>query len=95
MAYQFHRPDLNAGLVLVFRHAESNYPALNISLRGLNPATTYSVEFLDDAQRRTVKRMTGRKLTSEMELRIPTKPGSLLIRYAPVAKASRTGARGK
>jgi alpha-galactosidase len=81
MAYQFHRPDLDAGLVLVFRRAESDYPALTVSLRALNPAATYSVEFVDDARQKTVKRMSGRKLMGEWELRLPKKGTSLVIRY--------------
>jgi alpha-galactosidase len=81
MAYQFHRPDLDAGLVLVFRRAESDYPALTVSLRALNPAATYSVEFVDDARQKTVKRMRGRQLMGEWELRLPKKGSSLIIRY--------------
>jgi len=83
MAYQLHRADLNAGLVLAFRHAESNYPALAVALQGLNPATKYEVEFTEDARQKRVKTLTGRKLMSEMELRLPKKGSSLLIRYKP------------
>lgn len=86
IAYQFHRADLNAGLVLVFRRAESSYPALAISLRGLNPRQTYSMEYIDDARNTVPKRMTGRKLMSEWELRMPKKGSSLVIRYAPISK---------
>jgi alpha-galactosidase len=86
MAYQFHRADLNAGLVLAFRHAESNYPALEVGLRGLDPAVTYAVEFIDDARQMRVKTLSGRKLMSKMELRLPKKGSSLLIRYRPAAR---------
>jgi alpha-galactosidase len=81
MAYQFHRPDLNAGVVLAFRHAESNYTALGVSLHGLDPITKYEVEFIDDARQKTVKMLTGRKLMSEWELRLPKKGGSFVVRY--------------
>ena len=80
MAYQFHRPDLDAGIVLAFRHAQSNYTGLAVSLRGLKPERTYTVEFIDDARRKTTKQMTGRELMSETELRLP-KTGSLVLRY--------------
>jgi len=81
MAYQFHRPDLDAGLVLAFRHGESNYPALTVSLRGLNATTKYEVELIDDARVKTVKALTGRKLMSAWELRLPKKGSSVVIRY--------------
>ena len=81
MAYQLHRPDLDAGLVLVFRHAESNYPALSVNLRGLDATAKYEVEFIDDARRHTVKTLTGRKLMSEWEFRLPKKAGTVVIRY--------------
>jgi alpha-galactosidase len=81
MAYQFHRPDLDAGLVLAFRHAESAYPALAVSLRGLNPAGKYAVEMIDDARQKTTKTLTGRKLMSEWEPRLPKKGSSVVMRY--------------
>ena len=80
-AYQFHRPDLDAGLVLVFRRAESGYTGLEVALKGLDPATTYAVEHVDDARAKTVRIMTGRALMSPTELRLPKKASSLLIRY--------------
>jgi len=80
-AYQFHRPDLDAGLVLVFRRAESGYTGLEVALKGLAPATTYTVEHIDDARAKTVRTMTGRALMSPTELRLPEKANSLLIRY--------------
>jgi alpha-galactosidase len=85
-AYQFHRPDLNAGLVLVFRRAESNYPAMTVSLRGLDPAAKYSVESLDDARQKTTKVVSGAELMEEMELRVGKKGSSLVMRYGPVAR---------
>ena len=83
MAYQLHRPDLDAGLVLAFRHSESNYTALAVSLRALNPDRTYTVEFIDDSRQTTRRTVSGRDLMSEFELRLPTKASSLLVRYAP------------
>lgn len=85
MAYQFHRSDLNAGLVLAFRHAESRYTGLGVSLRGLDPAAKYEVEFIDDARQKTVKTLTGRKLMTEWELRLPKKGSGLVMRYRAVS----------
>ncbi len=82
-AYQFHRPDMNAGLVLVFRRAESNYTALGANLRAVKADTTYRVEFVDQAMKKTVRTMTGKELSESMELRVPQKGSSVVIRYAP------------
>ena len=80
-AYQFHRADLDAGLVLAFRRAESNYLALSVSLRGLEAERTYSVESIDDARKTTTRKMTGRELMNEWELRLPKKGSSVVMRY--------------
>ena len=80
-AYQFHRADLDAGLVLAFRRAECNYPALSASLRGIKPERQYAVEFIDDARQAVRKTLSGRQLIDDLELRIPKKGASLLVRY--------------
>ena len=82
VAYQFHRSDLNAGLVLAFRRGECNYPALAVSLQGINPEGIYAVEFIDDARQKVCKTMSGRELSCEMELRLPKKGSSLVMRYS-------------
>ncbi|MCY3023579.1 MAG: NPCBM/NEW2 domain-containing protein, partial [Planctomycetota bacterium] len=41
IAWQFHRPDLDAGIVLAFRRKDSPYPALQAALRGVKPDQTY------------------------------------------------------
>jgi alpha-galactosidase len=84
-AYQFHRADLDEGLVLAFRHAESNIVGLLVGLQGVNPATTYTVEFIDEARNRTTKTLSGQQLLDGAELRIPAKAASLLLRYRPAA----------
>jgi hypothetical protein len=83
MARVRRRPNLNASLVLVFRRAESNYPALTVSLRELDPAARYSVESIDDAREKTTKVMSGEEVMGEMELRVGKKGSSLVVRYRP------------
>ncbi len=80
-AYQFHRPDLGAGLVLVFRRGESGYTGLEVALKGLEPGATYEVESIDDDRKTTTETMTGQSLMSSMELRLGKKGSSLLVRY--------------
>ena len=86
VAYQFHRADLDGGLVLAFRHPECNYLGLILGLQGLNPKTAYSVEYSDDARQKTVRTVSGKELLEGTDLRIPSKGGSLVIRYKPVKK---------
>ena len=40
---QFHRADLDEGMLLVFRRAECPYPTAEVALRGLNPEARYEV----------------------------------------------------
>jgi alpha-galactosidase len=82
IAYQFHRPDLDAGLVLAFRRARSPYPAIEMPLHALAEERQYRVELVDDAGKSTVRAQSGKELMSTWELRLPDKGASLVIRYA-------------
>ncbi len=84
MAYQFHRADLDEGMVLAFRHSECELLGLIVGLHGLNPEATYSVEFIDNLRRKTQLNGTGKELAEGTNLRIASKGGSLLVRYKPV-----------
>jgi alpha-galactosidase len=81
MAWQLHRSDLDAGIVLAFRHKDSPYSTLQVELRGLKPAQAYRVQFIDDQHQVADKTLTGRDL-SALELRLPARHSSLLVRYA-------------
>lgn len=81
VAYQFHRADLDAGLVLAFRRTECRYLGLVLGLQAVDPEKTYSVEFINEARDTLMKTMTGRELSTDLVLRIPEQPGSLLVRY--------------
>jgi alpha-galactosidase len=82
MAWQLHRPEANEGMVLAFRHQACPYSAVQVALRGLNPAQKYRVQWIDDAHRTTVKTMKGSALAA-LELHLPTPRSSVLVRYAP------------
>ncbi len=86
MAYQFHRPDLNAGIAMIFRRKDSRYTGLSIGLRALNPSLLYSVETSDDARQKTTQKIFGRELMDNWELHLPQKKSSLLIRYQPIVE---------
>jgi alpha-galactosidase len=95
-AYQFHRADLDAGIVLVFRRGESNYTGLTLALSGLKAEATYAVEFSDEARAKTTQQMTGKQLASGEDLRIdlPRRGTSVLVRYGPVGTAA-SGSAGR
>ena len=87
MACQFHRSDLDAGMALAFRRSECPFPVLQSGLWGLNPKATYAVEFIDEARAKEQRRMIGQDLMSNLELRLPKRGSSLLMRYHPLSGA--------
>jgi len=80
-AYQLHRPDLGAGLVLAFRREQCRYPVLALQLRALQPAAAYALELIDDAGRKTTRRVRAEELMAGWELRLPRPGSSMVIRY--------------
>lgn len=83
VAYQFHRPDLDAGLVLAFRRPDCDLRGVILGLHGLKPGNTYVVETVDENRHRTERRLTGRELAGELLLRVETAGESLVVRYSP------------
>jgi alpha-galactosidase len=81
VAYQFHRPDQDAGLVLGFRHSQCGYLGLIVGLSGVKPAQRYDVDFISDSREKTCKTLTGEELRGGLELRVAKAGGSLLVRY--------------
>lgn len=89
VAWQMHRADLGAGLVLAFRRTECNVLGVSVGLGGLDPDATYRVEFIDEARRATVKTMRGRDMATDFPLLIPARRASLLVRYRQVRDEDR------
>ena len=87
LAYQVHRPDLNAGLVLAFRRARCNLAGIFAGLGGLKPEADYRVEFSDEKREKTVKTLSGRVLARELSLLIPERGASLLVRYREITSS--------
>lgn len=81
VAYQFHRADLDAGVVLAYRRADCRYKGLILGIYGIDPAVTYEVEFVDGDGNSTRAIQSGADLGDSLQLRID-KPGStLIVRY--------------
>jgi alpha-galactosidase len=81
LAMQFHRPDLQEGMVLVFRRTESPFRTLEVALRGLESGASYEVTFDSSGEKR---RMTGADLMKTLALTIGENPGSDLVCYRKV-----------
>jgi alpha-galactosidase len=82
MAWQLHRADLDEGMILAFRHQQCPYSALQVNPRGLKSGQSYQVTFIDEDHHSVAKTMSERQL-SALELSIPARHQSLLVRYAP------------
>jgi len=83
IASQYHRPDLDEGMILVFRRAESPYRTAEVSLRGLDPDATY--ELASDTTG-TKTRVKGAELIGQWHLTVPEKHQSDLIVYRRVTE---------
>jgi len=80
-AYQLHRADLDAGMVLLFRRAKSPYSVLELQLHGIDPDAKYKVTTIDEKRNATEKTVSGKDLAVPLDMRIPEKRSSVLIRY--------------
>jgi alpha-galactosidase len=78
-AWQFHRPDLDAGVVQAFRRADCPTDAVTLHLHGLDPHARYLVTDLDNP---TPQEFTGEALmTDGLPLTTAARPAGLLLRY--------------
>lgn len=82
MAYQFHRADLNAGIVLAFRRSKCQQPSLKLKLRGLQGNAIYKIELSDEQLKRQTFTLTGKQLADGIEVTSETAPSSVLITYS-------------
>jgi alpha-galactosidase len=81
LAFQFHREDLGAGIVVAFRRPACESADLPVALRGLGREKRYAVEFVDENYASTSRVMTGEELMSKLVLTCPKKGSSLVVRY--------------
>jgi alpha-galactosidase len=82
-AWQLHRPDLNAGLVYVFRQAESPYPGVEFNLRGLAPNATYRVAVKPGYDATETFELSGAELANYLLL-IPKKGAAYVVEYEAI-----------
>ena len=77
--YQFHRPDLNAGVVILFRRDKSPDVTRQVRLHAIDPKRSYDIRFEDTPEQRTSRG----SLMSALPVEIPAAPGSAIIYYKP------------
>jgi alpha-galactosidase len=80
LGYQYHRPDLQAGMALVFKRPRSALKEAAYSLQGLDPGSRYHVRNLDT---REVTTLSGAALADGgLVVRLEGRPASALLVYA-------------
>ncbi len=80
-AWQFHRADLDEGIVLAFRRDQCPQAGIIAGLSAINPAGRYTVEMTDEKGATTASEATGAELQNNLVLRIPERGQSLAVKY--------------
>ena len=83
IAWQLHRSDLDEGIVLAFRRADSPYASLQVKLGGLKAAQLYEATWMAEDHAPTVRKIAGAELAG-MELQLPKPRTSVLVRYKAI-----------
>lgn len=83
IASQYHRPDLDEGIVLAFRRPQSPYGSVDLALHGLIAAATYEVTFDSTGW---ASRMTGAELAKKLHVNLPEAHRSEMIHYRKVGE---------
>jgi alpha-galactosidase len=77
-ASQYHRPDLDEGMLLVFRGEKSPYPGAEVKLHGLDPDVSYQFESRCGFEYPSAM---GSQLMSGLSLHLSGRESSDLIQY--------------
>lgn len=87
-AFQFHREDLHAGIVMLFRRAESPYEAATFRLRGLDPAACYRLTLSDEDRNVTTAEVDGAVLLAGWRFELSRPRTSLAVEYVRIGKVT-------
>ena len=83
MAAQFHRPDLDRGLILVIPPLDGRRPSVELALRGLDPKARYELHFRIADRTTTAK---GAALMERLVAAVPPGDGGERILYRKIAE---------
>jgi len=75
IAWQFHRADLEEGVIQAFRRPDAVSDELTVRLRGLDPQRSYEIRNFDDG----VEVRSGSELMNGYRFRLPTKPAAAVL----------------
>jgi len=75
IAWQFHHPDLNEGVVQAFRRPEAANETLTVKLRGLDPDQRYEIQNLDGGK----EVRTGAELMGGLDITLREKPAAAVL----------------
>jgi alpha-galactosidase len=75
IAWQFHRTDLNEGVVQAFRRPEAASETLTVKLRGLDPHRSYEIENLDGGK----EVRTGAELMRGFDITLREQPAAAVL----------------
>jgi alpha-galactosidase len=78
LGVQFNAPEDHEGVILVFRREQSPQPELRVSLRGVDPKSSYELTWQCTGRKETVQ---GASLRDGYLIRLPEKRSSALILY--------------
>jgi alpha-galactosidase len=82
IAWQFHHPERNEGIVQAFRRNKSNKTTRAMQLGGLDSSARYRLINLDKESSVTI---SGRELLKKgLDVHIPGNPGAVVIHYTRV-----------
>lgn len=79
-AFQYHLPDEDRGIAMIFRRHDCTDDCIDICLREIKEWALYSVNVWDDYDSVTTSTLSGRDL-KHMHLKCRDQPGSLLLEY--------------
>jgi alpha-galactosidase len=82
-AWQFDRPDLQAGYAIFFRRPKNPVPAFEADLRGLDPKASYEITFSESYDVKEKRTMIGAEL-GKLRVEIGSAPGVMLVRYRKI-----------
>ena len=81
-AWQLHRPDLNEGIVYIFRQSDSPYLGIELELRAIDPSATYRVEVKGESyENAETREISGAELKNYVFV-LKDKGASSLLHYA-------------
>ncbi len=86
--WQLHRPDLDAGMAMVFRRTESPYTGWTLRLQALNPKAVYRIEIREGDNPASSEDLSGEALMAGREIKLPPR-SSLLVRYKKLAPSGK------